>query len=119
MYGVVTELGHIQDSDTVVLETSEPTEDDPIEWVSINVRSASTPAFAETRTVDEEADNTPGPMETTREMTPREQTYVETDDEYEDWTVDELKEELGNRSLPVSGKKAELVQRLNAADEGA
>lgn len=35
---------------------------------------------------------------------------------YSEWTVDELKEEAANRGLLVSGKKAELVQRLEEYD---
>jgi hypothetical protein len=31
---------------------------------------------------------------------------------YDDWTNDQLREELGNRELPRSGNHAELVQRL-------
>lgn len=39
---------------------------------------------------------------------------VETD--YSEWNVDRLKSELGSRDLPVSGKKEELVQRLEEDD---
>jgi ribosomal protein L22 len=35
---------------------------------------------------------------------------------YEDKTVDELKEELEKRDLPKSGKKADLIARLEEAD---
>jgi SAP domain-containing ribonucleoprotein len=35
---------------------------------------------------------------------------------YDDMTVEELKDELYNRDLPVSGNKAELVARLEEAD---
>lgn len=40
------------------------------------------------------------------------------DDEtpYEDWTVNELKAELARRGQPVSGTKAELVDRLEQGD---
>ncbi len=38
---------------------------------------------------------------------------------YEDMTVEQLKEELEKRELPKSGKKAELVQRLEDADGAA
>jgi hypothetical protein len=46
------------------------------------------------------------------------ETFIETDDEYTDWTVAQLKEELGNRGLPVSGTKAELIERLEDDDNG-
>lgn len=39
--------------------------------------------------------------------------------EYDDLTNDELREELGKRDLPVSGNKAELIERLVADDEAA
>lgn len=35
---------------------------------------------------------------------------------YEDWTVEQLKEELAERNLPKSGKRDDLVQRLRDAD---
>lgn len=40
----------------------------------------------------------------------------ETQEDYNDWTVDELKEELRSRELAVSGSKDELVARLQEAD---
>ena len=33
---------------------------------------------------------------------------------YDDWTVQELKEALKERDLPVSGKKRELIDRLES-----
>lgn len=44
-------------------------------------------------------------------------------EDYNDWTNDQLAWELGNRSLPKSGKKSDLVARLeeddaNTPDEG-
>lgn len=41
------------------------------------------------------------------------------EDDYENWTVKELAEEAGARSLTKSGTKDELVARLRAHDEGA
>lgn len=38
-------------------------------------------------------------------------------EEREDRTVAELKEELADRDLPTSGTKAELIERLEEADE--
>jgi len=35
---------------------------------------------------------------------------------YSDWTVDQLREELGFRDLPLSGTKKELVARLEESD---
>lgn len=37
--------------------------------------------------------------------------------DYENWTVAQLREQLADRKLPVSGKHAELVARLRAHDE--
>lgn len=36
--------------------------------------------------------------------------------DYDELTVEELKDELANRELPVSGNKAELVERLEEDD---
>lgn len=33
---------------------------------------------------------------------------------YEEWTVEELRDALSARGLPVSGNKAELIERLQA-----
>lgn len=38
---------------------------------------------------------------------------------YEQWTVEELREELRSRELAVSGSKPELVARLTASDRDA
>lgn len=49
-----------------------------------------------------------------------EQTADPTDEDevapYEQWNVDDLKEELANRGLTTTGKKAELVSRLEEDD---
>lgn len=37
---------------------------------------------------------------------------------YDDWTNDELREELADRDLSTGGNKDELVARLEADDEG-
>ena len=39
--------------------------------------------------------------------------------EYEEMTVAQLKDVLRERELPVSGKKAELIARLQEADDAA
>jgi hypothetical protein len=38
-------------------------------------------------------------------------------DEYDEWTVEELKEELSDRMLPTGGKKQELIDRLRVDDK--
>ena len=38
---------------------------------------------------------------------------------YEDFTKDEIQQLLKNRDLPVSGSKAELIERLQAYDSGS
>ncbi len=38
---------------------------------------------------------------------------------YEEWTVEQLKDELVSRGLPKSGKQADLVQRLRDHDAAA
>lgn len=40
----------------------------------------------------------------------------EGDADYNEWTVDELQDELVERGLPKSGKKEDLVARLEADD---
>ena len=40
----------------------------------------------------------------------------EPPEDYNDWTVPQLQGELGNRSLPKSGNKADLVSRLAEDD---
>lgn len=37
---------------------------------------------------------------------------LDDDEDYETWTVEELKEELHDLELPTSGTKGELVDRL-------
>lgn len=39
------------------------------------------------------------------------------DDNYEEWTNDELRAELAQRKLSVDGKKADLVNRLREDDD--
>lgn len=43
----------------------------------------------------------------------------EPPEDYNNWTMDQLSWELGNRSLPKSGKKADLVARLEEDDENS
>lgn len=40
----------------------------------------------------------------------------EPPEDYNDWNSDQLKYELGNRDLPKSGKKSDLVARLEEDD---
>lgn len=37
-------------------------------------------------------------------------------DAYDDWTKDDLQVELADRDLPISGNKAELIERLREND---
>lgn len=41
----------------------------------------------------------------------------ELPDDYNEWTVEQLKAELKQRELPVSGSKEQLVDRLSESDE--
>jgi len=41
----------------------------------------------------------------------------ELDDDYSEWNVDQLKAELKERGLTVSGSKEQLIERLEASDE--
>jgi hypothetical protein len=51
---------------------------------------------------------------------PDESTDEEVADRpYSEWTVQELDEELGNRSLPKTGKQADKVRRLEEDDAAA
>jgi hypothetical protein len=45
-----------------------------------------------------------------------EDTEVAVDTDYENWTVQDLKDELKDRQLPVSGKQEELAARLREHD---
>jgi hypothetical protein len=40
----------------------------------------------------------------------------EPDDDYDDWTAEQLRKELANRELSQSGNKAELIARLREDD---
>jgi hypothetical protein len=122
MYGVGTELGHIQDGDSVTLESSDPTDEDPIEWVNVHVTSSSSPVWSETRDYDAASENEPGPMYTERAMEPNAEggpaAEAEKEEEVplDELTVAELKDELRAEGLPVSGTKDELIERLEKAD---
>jgi hypothetical protein len=126
MFGIQTDLGHIPADASVQLEFSDPTDEDPIEWVNIHVRSSALPVFTEDREWDADADNTPGPVYTAREMLAREGgTAAEPEEEElddvtvqaDEVTVEDLKDMLREKDLPVSGTKAELIARVNAYDE--
>lgn len=41
----------------------------------------------------------------------------EPPEDYNDWTIDQLSYELGQRNLPKTGKKADLVARLEEDDD--
>ena len=55
-------------------------------------------------------------METTQTLEDEELMLDELEKPSESMTVAELKDVLRERGLPVSGKKAELLERLNADD---
>lgn len=42
---------------------------------------------------------------------------LRSDDDYDDWTVNELKAKLAERGQPVSGNKQELIERVRQGDE--
>jgi hypothetical protein len=66
---------------------------------------------------------------TTEEVVAKEEVIEETvevsegeeidDDDYNTWSLDDLKIELGERQLSKSGNKAELVARLTADDQNS
>ena len=64
---------------------------------------AETVGPIEEETADEEA---------TEEVVETEQTKTEDTDDYDNMTVAELKDVLKEKGLPVSGKKSELIERL-------
>jgi hypothetical protein len=115
--GVVTELAHIPEDAEVSLELSDPTDEDPIEWVNIHVRSTALPVFTEVVPIDEPSDHASLPTTTEREMVPHEGNLDEplSLDE-EEITVAELRQILRDKDMPVSGTKAELIARLNDAE---
>lgn len=48
-------------------------------------------------------------------VTPSKAPLVPEDD-YDQWTVEDLREELGDRQLSKDGRKAELIARLRESD---
>lgn len=109
LFGVETELAHIPDDASVSLEFSDPTDEDPVEWVNLHVRSASLPVFTQVQPTIPESDNTALPVTTERQMVPRDALVLDPSDV----TVEELKDILRDKDLPVSGTKDELIARLN------
>lgn len=67
----------------------------------------------------EPVDGQPGPGGDEKAVTSPPTASDEDDVPYSEWSVDELKEELKERKLPVGGTKAELVARLEKSDEDA
>lgn len=110
LFGVVTELAHLPDDSSVTLETTQDV-DGSVEWTNIHVRSSSLPAFAEASPISEPDDNASLPVTTERTMVPRDSLILDPTDV----TVEELKDILRDKDLPVSGTKAELIERLNEA----
>lgn len=77
--------------------------------------TTESPSFQEPNPELSDADLTAG-------STPETETESDEDEEippYTEWTIAELKAELGKRELPLSGKHADLVARLEADDEEA
>lgn len=82
----------------------------------ITVHGGASNAGAEPEPVNE-TDEAAGEDVSTEDSSPASGTSAEQD--YEDWTVDQLKEELAKRDLPRSGKRDDLVQRLRDDDATA
>ncbi|MFB6937581.1 SAP domain-containing protein [Streptomyces chartreusis] len=82
----------------------------------ITVHGGASNAGAEPEPVDE-TDEAAGEDVSTEDSTPVSDTPPGPG--YEDWTVDQLKEELAKRDLPRSGKRDDLVQRLRDDDATA
>lgn len=54
-----------------------------------------------------------------REQEPAAVEVVEEEDDYTQWTNEQLRTELAARNLSVDGKKVELIKRLEEDDEGS
>ena len=71
---------------------------------------------------DEYEAETHGPVEEAEEEASEEETEEETDEgaeevDYDSMTVPQLKDALKEKGLPVSGKKAELIERLKGGSK--
>lgn len=78
--------------------------------------SLSTEEDTEGLDVNPESGDPDGPQADTE---PSADAEDEEDAPYSEWTVPELQAELGDRGLPKSGKKDDLVERLEAADRAS
>ena len=91
-----------------------------IEWtdeVVSEFEAAEDEYEAETLGVPEEKDEeTQGEIDTEEESDEVEEEASSEKVDYSSMTVPELKDALKEKGLPVSGKKAELVERLEGAD---
>jgi hypothetical protein len=80
---------------------------DPSTPESVNAQGSAEVEPADRSPVQSEA-------EAADQAAPEAQAEVEEDAVYEEWTVEELRDALSARGLPVSGNKAELIERLQA-----
>lgn len=90
--------------------------DEYLDWLkSWNVDTApysgQAPAQTDDTVVAQDDKPEPEPVE------PSDATLVDSDEDYEEWTNEDLRDELERRELSKSGNKAELIARLREDDE--
>ena len=87
-------------------------EDEAMPKITVHGGASNAAAEPEPETGEEVPENASSPE-------PVEESEAPSASDYEEWTVEELKEQLAVRSLPKSGKRDELVQRLRDDDAAA
>lgn len=104
-------------------QLSDPLTEDDKAWLRSWNRQAEIPGEEGTTTSELVPGNPPGGEtnpanpEFTSGAGPDPFGGEEPPDDYNDWNLDQLRFELGNRNLPKSGNKGDLVARLEEDDE--
>lgn len=109
----ITALGGASDKTLPAVDDAQALDAEAVEPLDVTEHMAGP---AEPVTEPEEKD-VQAPLADDSTGTPEEpEPTSEPEPGYEEWTVEQLKDELVARGLPKSGKQADLVQRLRDAD---